>query len=40
MIRSGQRILLVGEQRKFFLKAGNGTYSTDLGIINLDEVVE
>ncbi len=39
MIRSGQRILLVGEQRKYFLKAGNGTFSTDRGIINLDEIV-
>ena len=39
MIRSGQRILLVGEERKYFLRAGNGTFSTDRGVINLDEIV-
>lgn len=39
MIRSGQRILLVGQERKYFLKAGNGTFSTDKGMISLDEVV-
>jgi tRNA (adenine57-N1/adenine58-N1)-methyltransferase catalytic subunit len=39
MIRSGQRILLVGEERKYFLKAGSGTYSTDRGILNLDDIV-
>jgi tRNA (adenine57-N1/adenine58-N1)-methyltransferase len=40
MIRSGQRILLVGEERKYFLRAGNGTFSTDRGIIRLDEIVD
>ena len=39
MIGSGQRILLVGEERKYFLKAGNGNFSTDKGIISLDEIV-
>ena len=39
MIRSGQRILLVGEQRKYFIKAGMGTFSTDRGVISLDEIV-
>ncbi|HNI42025.1 MAG TPA: protein-L-isoaspartate carboxylmethyltransferase, partial [Methanoregulaceae archaeon] len=39
MIRSGQRILLVGQERKYFLKAGNGTFSTDKGMISLDDVV-
>jgi tRNA (adenine57-N1/adenine58-N1)-methyltransferase catalytic subunit len=39
MIGSGQRILLVGEERKYFLKAGNGTFSTDKGMISLDEIV-
>jgi len=39
MIRSGQRILLVGEERKYFLRAGNGTFSTDRGVISLDEIV-
>jgi tRNA (adenine57-N1/adenine58-N1)-methyltransferase catalytic subunit len=39
MIRSGQRIILVGGGRKYFLKAGNGTFSTDRGLINLDEIV-
>lgn len=40
MIRSGQRILLVGEERKYFLRAGNGTFSTDRGVISLDEIVD
>jgi tRNA (adenine57-N1/adenine58-N1)-methyltransferase len=39
MIKSGQRILLVGRERKYFLKAGNGTFSTDRGVISLDEIV-
>jgi tRNA (adenine57-N1/adenine58-N1)-methyltransferase len=39
MIQSGQRILLVGKERKYFLKAGNGTFSTDRGVISLDEIV-
>jgi tRNA (adenine57-N1/adenine58-N1)-methyltransferase len=39
MIQSGQRILLIGRERKYFLKAGNGTFSTDRGVISLDEVV-
>lgn len=39
MIRSGQRILLVGKERKYFLKAGNGTYSTDRGMLSLDDIV-
>jgi len=38
MIRSGQRILLVSEERKYFLRAGNGTFSTDRGVISLDEI--
>ena len=39
MIQSGQRILLVGKERKYFLKAGNGTFSTDRGVISLDDIV-
>lgn len=39
MIKSGQRILLVGKERKYFLKAGNGTFSTDRGVISLDDLV-
>ena len=39
MIGSGQRILLIGEERKYFLKAGTGNFSTDKGIISLDEIV-
>ncbi|MDD1709099.1 MAG: methyltransferase domain-containing protein [Methanoregulaceae archaeon] len=39
MIKSGQRILLVGKERKYFLKAGNGTFSTDRGVISLDDIV-
>ena len=39
MIGSGQRILLVGDERKYFLRAGGGTFSTDRGQINLDDIV-
>jgi tRNA (adenine57-N1/adenine58-N1)-methyltransferase len=39
MIKSGQRILLVGKERKYFLKAGNGTFSSDRGVISLDDLV-
>jgi len=39
MIGAGQRILLVGEGRKYFLRAGAGTFSTDRGKIDLDAAV-
>lgn len=38
MIGSGQRILLSGRERTYFIKSGTGTFSTDKGIISLDEV--
>lgn len=35
MIGPGDRVLLVGNGRKYFVRAGNGNLSTDLGIIDL-----
>jgi tRNA (adenine57-N1/adenine58-N1)-methyltransferase len=39
MIVQGERILLVGPERKYFVRAGNGTFSTDLGMIDLNLAV-
>ena len=39
MIGPGKRILLVGRERTYFIRSGTGQFSTDRGIINLDEVV-
>jgi tRNA (adenine57-N1/adenine58-N1)-methyltransferase len=39
MIGQGERILLVGPERKYFVRAGGGSFSTDLGMIDLDHVV-
>ena len=39
MISAGQRILLVGEGRKYYLRAGAGMFSTDRGKIDLDAAV-
>ncbi len=39
MIEEGQRILLAGKQRKFYVKAGSGTFSSDLGMLDLDQAV-
>ena len=38
MIGPGQRILLAGRERTYFIRSGNGTFSTDKGNISLDEV--
>ncbi|MBP1929339.1 tRNA (adenine57-N1/adenine58-N1)-methyltransferase [Methanolinea mesophila] len=39
MIGEGERILLVGPDRKYFVRAGSGTFSTDLGMIDLGQAV-
>jgi len=39
MIESGDRVLLVGEGREFFTRAGTGTLSTDKGQIDLGSLV-
>ena len=39
MIESGDRVLLVGEGREFFTRAGAGTLSTDKGQIDLGSLV-
>jgi tRNA (adenine57-N1/adenine58-N1)-methyltransferase len=39
MIGAGKRVLLAGKERKYFVVTGQGTFSTDRGIIDLDEVV-
>ncbi len=39
MIETGDRVLLVGEGREFFIRAGTGTLSTDKGQIDLASLV-
>ena len=39
MIGSGDRVLLVGEDREFFVKAGPGTLSTDKGQLDLASLI-
>ena len=39
MIEAGDRVLLVGEDREFFVKAGQGTLGTDKGQIDLASLV-
>lgn len=39
MIGPGKRVLLAGRDRTYFIRSGTGTFSTDKGIISLDEVV-
>jgi tRNA (adenine57-N1/adenine58-N1)-methyltransferase len=38
MIGAGKRVLLAGKERKYFVVTGSGSFSTDRGIIDLDEV--
>ncbi|MDD1716401.1 MAG: methyltransferase domain-containing protein [Methanolinea sp.] len=40
MFEPGDRILLVGEERTFYVRAGTGSFSTDKGTIDLDAVLE
>jgi tRNA (adenine57-N1/adenine58-N1)-methyltransferase len=39
MIETGDRVLLVGEGREFFVRAGAGTFSTDKGKLDLVRLV-
>ncbi|MFZ1958499.1 MAG: protein-L-isoaspartate carboxylmethyltransferase, partial [Methanoregula sp.] len=39
MIETGDRVLLVGEGREFFIRAGPGTLSTDKGQLDLAQLV-
>ncbi|HUU75242.1 MAG TPA: rRNA adenine N-6-methyltransferase family protein [Methanoregulaceae archaeon] len=39
MIERGERILLIGGGRAFYVRAGAGSFSTDRGIIDLDMAV-
>ena len=39
MIEQGQRILIGGGGRSFYVRAGAGRFSTDRGIIDLDQAV-
>jgi tRNA (adenine57-N1/adenine58-N1)-methyltransferase len=38
MIGGGKRVLLAGKERKYFVVTGPGSFSTDRGIIDLEEV--
>jgi tRNA (adenine57-N1/adenine58-N1)-methyltransferase len=40
MIGSGKRVLLKGKDRQYFLLTGSGPYSTDKGVIDLEEAAE
>jgi tRNA (adenine57-N1/adenine58-N1)-methyltransferase len=40
MIEEGQRVLLVGKEREYYVRAGSGTLSTDLGVIPLSTILE
>ncbi len=39
MIEAGDRVLLAGEGREFFVKAGQGILSTDKGQLDLSSLV-
>ncbi|HZD43391.1 MAG TPA: protein-L-isoaspartate carboxylmethyltransferase, partial [Methanomicrobiales archaeon] len=38
-IESGDRVLLIGEEREYFVRAGEGTLSTDLGVLELSSLI-
>jgi tRNA (adenine57-N1/adenine58-N1)-methyltransferase len=40
MIEEGQRVLLVGKDREYYIRAGSGTLSTDLGVISLSGILD
>jgi tRNA (adenine57-N1/adenine58-N1)-methyltransferase len=40
MIKEGQRVLLVGKGREYYVRAGGGTLSTDLGVIALSDLAD
>ncbi|QSZ67830.1 methyltransferase domain-containing protein [Methanofollis aquaemaris] len=39
MIQAGERLLLVSNKREYYVRAGEGTLSTDLGILDLEALV-
>ena len=39
MIEDGDRVLLSGAERKYFVRAGTGELSTDLGVLDLGKLV-
>ncbi len=39
MITTGDRVVLAGNNRSYFVRAGSGRFSTDLGTIDLDALV-
>jgi tRNA (adenine57-N1/adenine58-N1)-methyltransferase len=40
MIEEGQRVLLIHNDREYYVRAGAGTLSTDLGILTLSEILK
>lgn len=40
MISEGQRVLLIHDGKEYYVRAGNGTLSTDKGIIDLDALMD
>ena len=38
MIGAGKRVLLKGRDRTYFIQTGHGTYSTDKGVIDLEDL--
>lgn len=39
MFETGERVLLVGGGRTFFVRAGTGSFSTDRGVLDLDSLL-
>ncbi len=40
MIETGQRVLLIWEGKEYYVRAGEGTLSTDKGIIDLNALLD
>ncbi len=40
MFEPGERVLLVGGKRTFFVRAGTGSFSTDRGVLDLDALLQ
>lgn len=40
MFEPGERVLLVGGERTFFVRAGTGSFSTDRGVLDLDALLQ
>lgn len=39
MIKDGEHVVLIGNDREYFVQAGKGNLSTDLGVINLSSLI-